>query len=135
MRTRALLLCALAASLVGACVPKNYTPVEQIPALKSLAEVMDVQSTTADPEFAKIGQGTYADADFAAFAETSRKIDATSKHLKDFSKGPEWDALAAQLGAKATALGAAATAKDAGAASQALTDMKATCKACHSKFK
>jgi cytochrome c556 len=83
----------------------------------------------------KAGESSYADADYNAFAKVSERIQATSLKIKDFSQGPEFDALAMQLNAKAGALGKAAAAKDAAAASQALTEMKATCKDCHSKFR
>jgi cytochrome c556 len=64
---------------------------------------------------------------------TSIKIKDFSK---DFPKGPaDFEALATRLNEKAKALGAAASAKDAASARTALTEMKATCKECHSKFK
>jgi cytochrome c556 len=96
---------------------------------------MDNQATVADPQWKKIGETSYADADWAAFAVVSERIQATSLKTKDFSKGPEFDALALKLNEKAKSLGAAATAKDAAASSAALKEMKATCKECHSKFR
>ncbi len=96
---------------------------------------MDNQATVADPQWKKIGETSYADADWAAFALVSERIQATSLKTEDFSKGPEFDALAMRLNEKAKALGAAATAKDAAGASTALKDMKAACKECHSKFR
>jgi cytochrome c556 len=125
-----------AAALLVACGPPlNNTPVEQIPSIKSLEAVMDVQATAADPQFKKIGEGSYSEADFAAFAEAARRIDATSKHLKDFSKGPEFDAFATKLNETALQLSKAAEAKDTASSKDALTTMKATCKGCHSKFR
>ena len=61
--------------------------------------------------------------------------DLPPDQIHQFSKGPEFDKLADELHAKAEQLGAAASAKDAKAASDTLASMKATCKACHSKFK
>lgn len=120
---------------IAACVPKRDLPPDQISKLTKLDEVMDVQATIADPQFKKIGEASYADADWAAFTDLGSRIQVTAAKAKDFSKGPEFDKLADQLGGKAKELSAAATAKDSGAASTALTEMKATCKECHSKFK
>ena len=89
----------------------------------------------ADPEMKKAGAASYTDADYAAFAEVSNRIQATSTKAKDFTKGPDFDKLADQLHEKAAALGKAAGAKDQKASSDALAGMKATCKECHSKFK
>jgi cytochrome c556 len=125
----------LAAAALGCSPPVRNTPIDQIPKLTSLEEVMDNQATVADREMAKAGESSYSDADWAAFANVSARIGATSAKIKDFSKGPEFDALAARLGDNAKALGDAATAKDAAKASAALGDMKATCKECHSKFR
>jgi Cytochrome C' len=125
---------------VSACASAKFTPVADIPKLTTLEDVMDNQMGAADPQFAKIGAATLADADFAGFAQASERLLVTSGKIKDFSKdfpkGPaEFEALAAKLNEKAKALGAAAAAKDAAAAKAALTEMKATCKECHSKFR
>ena len=124
---------SLAAVHCGA--PVTNTPVNDIAKLTSLETVMDNQATVADPQWKKIGETSYADADWTAFAQVSERIQATSLKTKDFSKGPEFDALAMRLNEKAKALGAATTAKDAAGASTALQEMKATCKECHSKFR
>jgi hypothetical protein len=133
---RTLPLVAVAVAVIAACAPKMNTPVADIPQLKTLEEVMDNQSTTADPEFAKIGNATFSDADFAAFSNAATRLQATSLKVKDFANGrAEFDALAGRLGEKAKALGVAAAAKDAAGAKTALTEMKATCRECHHKFK
>jgi len=115
--------------------PVKNTPLGEIPKLTSLAEVMDNQATVADPQFAKREQATFTDADYTAFGEMSERLKATSLKTKDFSKGADFDALAMKLNGLAEALGKAAAAKDAAASGQALKDMKATCKECHSKFR
>jgi soluble cytochrome b562 len=130
-----LVFLAATLSLVGACVPHRDVPVTEVPKLAKLVEVMDVQGTVMDPQFKKIGQATYGDADWTAFADAGARIQATSMHIKDFSKGPAFDALAMQLNAHAKELADAAGAKDAAAASKALAEMKATCKTCHKQFK
>ncbi len=132
MRTLTLLA---AAALLVACARDMSTPLGDIPKLTSLEDVMFNQRTSADPQFAKVGQAAFTDADFAAFGQTGDRIQATSQKLKDFSKGPEFDAFAVKLGEKAKALSTAAAAKDAAGARAALTEMKATCKACHSRFR
>jgi len=118
-----------------ACVPHRDLPPDQIEKLDKLDDVMDVQATVADPQFKKIGQPAYTDEDWAAFADMSSRLQVTSKKIHQFTKGPEFDKLADDLHAKAEQLGTAASAKDAKAASDTLEGMKATCKACHSKFK
>lgn len=125
----------LALVLIAACVPHRDYPPDQIRAAKSLSEVMDVQATVADPQMKKADQASYTDDDWKAFADVGSRIQVTSTKAKEFSKGPEFDQLADQLNAKAKALESAAQSKDAKAASTALSEMKATCKTCHSKFK
>ncbi len=83
----------------------------------------------------KAGNATYANADYAAFAEVSNRVQATSSKAKEFTRGPDFDKLADQHHETAAKLGTAAGAKDAKASSDALAAMKATCKECHSKFK
>jgi hypothetical protein len=121
--------------LALACVPHRDVPANEIPKLTALKDVMDVQATVADPQMSKAGQASYTDADWSAFADVATRIQATSTKAKDFSKGPEFDQLADRLNGTAVALGKAAEEKDAAAASKALGDMKATCKACLEKFK
>jgi hypothetical protein len=131
-------LAFLASSLTAlalACVPKRDLPPDQIEKLGKLDDVMDVQSTVADPQFKKIGAASYVDADWAGFADMASRLQVTSKKIHQFSKGPEFDKFADRLHAGADALATAATAKDAAAASSSLAEMKATCKACHAKFK
>jgi cytochrome c556 len=131
----------LAAAGLAACTPALTTPIDQIPKLTSLDDVMANQATVADPQFAKIGQASYADADWAAFTTVAERIQATSLKTEDFAgqvaKGKEegFKEAAKKLGEKAKALGAAATAKDAAAASAALKDMKDACKDCHSRYR
>jgi cytochrome c556 len=133
---RKIAVAAFAFALFAACAPKKNTPLGDIPQLKTLEAVMDNQSTTADPEFAKIKQDTFGDADFAAFAAASARIQATSLKIKDFANGrAEFEAIAVRLNDKAKALGTAAAAKDAAGAKDALKEMKAACKDCHSKFR
>ena len=130
-----LLALGLSSLAALACVPKRDLPPDQIEKLGKLSEVMDVQATVADPQFKKIGAASYADADWAGFADMATRIQVTSRKIHQFSKGPEFDTLADRLHSGAEALAAATTAKDARAATATLAEMKATCKACHSKFK
>jgi cytochrome c556 len=127
----------LFAVLAVSCVPKNYTKTEDVPKVEKIKDLMDIQATAADPQFDKIDNESFTEADWGELSELSKKIDATSTRLKVFSKdkGAGFDALADKLNSKAKALGTAAAAKDAPAAKTALTEMKATCKECHSQFR
>jgi hypothetical protein len=132
MRTFAL----AALTLLLACAPKKNTPINEIPQLKTLDDVMDNQSTTFDPVFKKAGKLSLSDADFAQLGEAGVRLQATSIKARDFAAGrAEFDSYAGQLNDGSKALVAAATAKDAAAATAALTAMKAACKGCHSKFR
>jgi cytochrome c556 len=124
-----------ACALVSCGPPVMNTPIPEIAKLQTLTQVMDNQATTADPQFKKIGSDKLTEEELSALAAASERLMATSLKTKDFSKGPEFDALATRLHDKADALGKAAAAKDAAAVSAALTEMKATCKECHSKFR
>ena len=120
---------------VGACgVPRRDVPTAEVAKLTSLKDVMDVQSTIADPELKKRDATSFTDADYAAFNEVSSRIQATSTKVKEFSKGPAFDKLADQLHETAVSLGKAATAKDAKASAESLGAMNAVCKDCHAKF-
>jgi cytochrome c556 len=123
------------AGLVSCGPPKNYTPVAEIPGIKTLSELMDAQATAADPQFGKAEQASFTDAEYTELAAAGAKLDATSKHIKDFTKGADFDALAAKLNGNANALSTAAAGKDAAGARAALTAMKATCKECHAKYR
>ncbi len=136
MAPRILLLAALATLAAASCGPPvNNTPVTEIPKIASLEALMDRQATAADPQFAKSDAASLSDADYAGFADAAATLDATSKHIKDFSKGPAFDALADTLNQKAAALATAAAAKDAAGSKAALVEIKATCKSCHSQFR
>lgn len=120
----------------AACsAPFKNTPLAEIPKLTRLADVMDNAATTADPQFKKIGQATFTDGELASLAVTAERVAAAAAKAKDFSRGPQFDALATRLEVKAKALGAAAGSKNAIGTDAALKEMKATCKECHSKFK
>src|ERR1035441_3340478 len=108
----------------ASCVPHRDLPPDQINQLTKLDEVMDVQATVSDPQFKKIGETSYADADWAAFADMGNRIQVTSLKIHQFSKGPEFDQLADRLHTGAQNLAAAATAKDAAKASATLGEMK-----------
>jgi hypothetical protein len=128
-------LTLLAFALAVACVPKRDLPPDEIEKLGRLDHVMHVQATIADPQFRKIGVASYGEQDWAAFADVGGRLQVTARKAKDFSKGPEFDALADQLATHAASLSSAASAKDSAAASAALEEIQATCKACHSKFR
>ncbi len=130
-----LMLAVLVAGAAACGPPVKNTPVEEIPKLTKLEDVMDNQATAMDPLFKKIGQTTFTDADWAAITSAAARVQATSLKIKDFSKGAEFDALAMKLNQQATDLSNSYASKDAAAANTALGNMKATCKECHKKFR
>ena len=129
------LLLALACSLSAACVPTRHVSVEEVKNLTKLDQVMEAQATYADPQFKKRDQAAFSDQEFATFADAAQRLQATALKIKDFSKGPGFDELAVRVHDRAVDLATAAVAKDAAGARKALTDMKASCKECHSKFR
>jgi hypothetical protein len=127
---------ALALLLVGsACTPQLSTPVEEIPKLTKLDDVMANQATVMDPLFKKIGQTSFNDDEWALLTSAGTRVQATSLKIKDFTKGAEFDALAMKLNRYAADLSNSYASKDAVAANTALTNMRATCKECHKRFR
>jgi cytochrome c556 len=130
-----LMLAVLVAGVAACGPPLKQTPIEEIPKLTKLTDVMDNQATVMDPLFKKIGQTQFSDEDWANITAAASRVQATSLKIKDFSKGAEFDALAMKLNQQATELSNTYATKDAAAASSALAAMKATCKECHKKFR
>lgn len=127
---------ALLPLAAAGCVPKRDVALGDIPKLAKMEDLMFAQANVADPQFKKIGQGSYTDAEFAAFVDAGQKLQATAQKTRtSFSKGAEFDQLAARLEDFARQLTTAGEGKNAVAASQALSDVKATCKSCHKKFR
>jgi len=114
---------------------KSQLQVDDINKLTKLGQVMEAQANLADPQFKKRDQQTFTDAEFATFADVGTRLQATALKTKAFTKGEGFDALATRVHDRAADLVTAATAKDAAGARKALTDMKATCKECHKKFR
>ncbi len=130
-----LMLAVLVAGAAACGPPMKQTPVEEIPKLTKLDDVMDNQATAMDPLFKKIGTAQFSDGDWAALTSAAARVQATSLKIKDFSKGAEFDALAMKLNQQAGELAASYSNKDSAAANTALANMKATCKECHKKFR
>jgi hypothetical protein len=127
---------AVAAFALASCGPKTIYTDADIPKVPSIDDVMWSQAQALDPQFKKIGRASYTDDDFTAFAAAGGRLKLTTARLKEsFSKGPEFNQFAETLAGHAAELVEAASAKDAAKASAALTATKATCKACHAKFK
>ena len=122
------------------CVPKpkqEYSN-DQLKQVGSIEELMRVQAQTMDPQFAKIGQGAYNDAEFAAMASAGHRIKTSSEVIRDqMSQGrpDSFKGYAGELGTRADELIAAAEAKDAGRASTALTAIRTTCRTCHKEHR
>jgi cytochrome c556 len=107
---------------------------EKVGKLGKLGEVMEVQEKTTDPLFKKIGAKTYSNDDWKSFTQASEVLQSTSRKMKEFSKGPDFDTMANQVEAGAQILAAAASSKDVSGASAALSHIKQVCKDCHAKF-
>ncbi len=127
------LFAAAAFVFLAACFKPRDSKLDEIPKLATLAEVMQANETIAGPQWKMIGEETYAEADWSRASDASARLVALAERAKSFSRGEAFDKYAVELGSHAKALGAAAEAKDAKAASKAIEDMKATCKACHAE--
>ena len=122
-------------SFVG-CGPAHYIGNWEIPTAQTLRPVMWSQAELADPAFKKIKAPAYSDADWTAFDALGQRLQISSAKLRqDFSKGEDWNALAAALGVHAGELVDAAKAKNHQAASAALVATRVTCRACHNEFR
>ena len=130
-----LMLVLVVAGAAACGPPMKQTPVEEIPKLTKLDDVMDNQATAMDPLFKKIGQTSFNDEEWAALTAAATRVQATSLKIKDFTKGAEFDALAMKLNQGATELSNSYATKDAASANKALEGMKVTCKECHKKFR
>ena len=127
---------ALVLLLAAACgAPQMSTPIEEIPKLTKLDDVMANQATVMDPLFKKIGQTSFNDDEWAQLTSAGSRVQATSLKIKDFTKGAEFDALAMKLNRYAADLSNSYASKDSVAANTALTNMRATCKECHKRFR
>src|SRR5262245_13135368 len=82
-RMRTTLLAALA-SCLAACASTLNTPLSDIPKLTKLDQVMDNQATAIDPQFKKIGQASFTDAELTEIAQAAERLQATSLKIKDF---------------------------------------------------
>jgi cytochrome c556 len=126
----------LALSFVAiGCAPKRDLSVEQITHVQKLSELMDALATVADPQMKKRDQKMFTDVELATFADVSARMQAAALHIKDFSKGPEFDTLAVHLHDYAADLLTAAQAKDPAKIRDTLGFLKSTCKECHKKFR
>jgi hypothetical protein len=132
---RSLLVLSLA-FVAASCAPKRVYTDADVPKLPTLGDVMWSQAQVMDPEFKKIGQATFTDEDYNNFIAAAGRLKLTTAKVKEsFSKGPEFNQFADTLSQHASELADAATAKDPARANNALKEAKATCKACHSKFR
>jgi hypothetical protein len=127
---------AIVALLAAACGPKQVYSDADVAHLPKLEDVMWSQAQVMDPAFKRVGAASYTDEEFVRFTAAAGRLRLTTARIKqDFSKGPEFNALADALAAQAEALAAASTAKDAPKASAALAATKETCRACHKRFR
>lgn len=133
-------LCVLAllAGLVSCHAPRRDYNVEQIANVKSLKELMRVQSTVADPRFKlarKLQGKSIDDAQFAEFVDMGNRLQATAKRMSAFSKGPGFDKYVNDMAKQAAALEAAARGHDGSTTTSTALAIKNTCAACHGEFR
>ncbi len=130
----------LLGATLGGCVPKPkqvYTN-DQLKQVESLEEVMRVQAATMDPQFGKIGNAQFTEAEFAAMVGAGQHLQASAGVVREkhsSKRPPSFASFAEQLGKYAGELTAAAEAKDAVRASTALQQMRDTCRACHKEHR
>lgn len=118
--------------------PKQSYSTEQLKQVESLEEIMRVQAEAADPLFAKTGQASFSDGDFAAMILLAHKLETTAESLKTrFSQNrpPSFGTYAGRMGEQATELFNSAHTKDAAKASLALTGIRETCRTCHKEHR
>jgi hypothetical protein len=136
IRRSAALIAALGVGAIIGCGPAHFIGDSEIPTARTLSPVMWSQAELADPAFKKINSPAYANADWVAFTALGERLQIASVKIKqDFSKGDDWNALAAALGVHGGELIVATRAKDPQAASTALVATRDTCRACHRQFR
>lgn len=129
------ILSSLAILLAG-CAPTHFLSNAEIPTAKKLKDVMWAQAELADPVFKKINAPAFTEADWEAFTAAGKRLQITSARIKhDFSKGDDWNAMAAHLSNGANELVAAAEAKDSTAVTAALNATRNSCRICHKRFR
>ena len=126
-------LVALPLAALAACGKKLDVPMDQIPQLSSLHDVMHANETIAGRQWSKVGEDSYTDPEFAELEDTGTRMEALAQRAKSFSRGPIFDKYNDQLIERSKALASAAKAKDAKTASDALGAMKQLCKDCHAE--
>lgn len=125
---------ALSLSLIGCASNKPPPTLDEIKQYTKMEDLMGVHARAADPLFKKIN-GDWSQADWAKVAESAQRLETASARVKALSRGMKWDEWSGAVNTQSLALGQAAQNKDGNAAKAALTEMKANCKACHSKYK
>ena len=140
-RTFIVTLSGLVVACGVSCAPpeRHYTD-DQLKQVTSRKDLMDFLATEADPGFAlakDADPATITPEQVARLGAIGRALRGVPPRLAEpaFSKGPEFNKLAAELGDKLKAMEAAAASKDGGKTLQATLSAKATCAACHSAFR
>ena len=135
----AALACAVLVALLGACSPpeRDYDE-KQILQVKDLEELMYVQATVADRRFRlarRVDPQAMTPAQFAEFEDMGRRLEASTRVLPRFSKGPGFDAYVEQLASRSRELERAAKARDGKATVDLAGQVKQVCAACHDEFR
>ena len=118
--------------------PKQDYTNDQLRQINSLEEVMRVQAETMDPQFGKIGNAKFTEAEFTVLVSAGQRLQASAETVRanhSAKRPPSFASFAEQLGKYAVELSAAAEAKDAARSSTALQQMRDTCRACHKEHR
>jgi len=138
-RKTRIVACAALVALLGACSPpvRDYGE-KKILEVQDLEELMYVQATVADRRF-RLARRADPEAmkpdQFGEFEDMGRRLLAAARVLPRFSKGPEFDAYAKQMGERAGELERAAKARDGKATIELAGQIRQVCAACHDKFR
>jgi hypothetical protein len=131
--------CTVLFAALGACSPpKRDYDEEHILQVTDLEELMYVQATVADRRFRlarRVDPEKMTSAQFAEFEDMGRRLQASTRVLPKFSKGPGFDAYIKQLDARSRELERAAKARDGQATVDLAGQVKQVCAACHDEFR
>ena len=117
---------------------RNYTP-EQVSEIVSVNEVMRLLAERADPLFGLREQANFTQEEFARMAQAAEIIVAAGAHLETFVGQKAFDegfgTYSKELGQHGAAMLEATESNTPKGASEALSAVKNTCKACHSAYR
>ncbi|MFO0613986.1 MAG: cytochrome c [Polyangiaceae bacterium] len=118
-----------------ACVPYVNPAMDEIGQLGSLRETMDAQAAITDAVWTKIQDRQYSEGDWDILRDVGLRIQATAERSRTWSRGLLFDTYATELARTGAALSSAVEQRENDLAAKALSDMRETCRACHSHLR